>query len=190
MFFLLEYDLVTWWVLFARNSELHGFELTNFHVWFRPALSYLWDIEYFCRKKIDRLRSTGLHVCTSINSDNLFCKSYTTTRPRSCIRIAGDGGQMRKMQWYEQYTLYTVWIIDLQWYTDSLVSLDFGVVLCALVSVMLRRMGLARGNLQGILQFFSNPYLRVSVVYKRPMDECQLLNHATIVWQFVWTRTR
>ena len=40
------------------------FELTHFYVWFRPALSYLWDIEHFCSKKkltvyviLDRHRS-------------------------------------------------------------------------------------------------------------------------------------
>ena len=35
------------------------FELTHFYVWFRPALSYLRDIEHFCSnwvRKIDRLK--------------------------------------------------------------------------------------------------------------------------------------
>ena len=31
------------------------FELTHFYVRFRPALSYLWDIEHFCSGKIDHL---------------------------------------------------------------------------------------------------------------------------------------
>ena len=28
-----------------------GFELIRFYVWFRPTLSYLWDIEHFCSGK-------------------------------------------------------------------------------------------------------------------------------------------
>ena len=28
-----------------------GFDQTRFYVWYRPALSYLWDVEHFCSKK-------------------------------------------------------------------------------------------------------------------------------------------
>ena len=34
-------------VLHETRSCNKGFELTHFYVWFRPALSYLWDIEHF-----------------------------------------------------------------------------------------------------------------------------------------------
>ena len=37
--------------LHETRSCNKGFELTNFYVWFRPALSYLWDIEHFCSGK-------------------------------------------------------------------------------------------------------------------------------------------
>ena len=87
----------------------NGFELTHFYVGFRPALSYLWNIELFCGKKkkltvcvnLEQKGSTAAAIleCTCQRNRELFHSSVDARQnnahvfilfTRTCVNLGGN----------------------------------------------------------------------------------------------------